>query len=639
MAEAALDQVDVLMIDPDRNAQSVLRTILGNSGFRNFQVGRSIEEMRSRVDETIPDLLISECELPDGDFCDFVSSLRHHELGRNPFVSIIALTQAPNPDTVTRISNSGVDHLVVKPFSTAQIVDRILALMKSRKLFVVTSDYIGPDRRGDSKRKNSVARIAVPNTLKAKALGNVSPEDIQKAIDITLAEVNLQKLERYDDEIVFLVDHILPALEGSRVDDTARQYMERLLFVAGDTGRRLTGTKYAHVSELCEALRTVSGSVFESLERPDSRDVQLLRPLSQAIRVGFGTNEETVAAAHEISTEALAWFRKAQEEKTTGTPRRRSTDIAHEEERPRAAEKTTSWVTKPTPNGPSSQSPGRVTSPAETAEARERGTPAEQAHLEGSFETVFVESLCSFVRQRLTPWHTGVTKPGPLPFVLSDAFYDRFEDAIRRHAAHAIPRNRRMVVLSQSLGRNDISEGVFHPLFNEPNAKDNVPRFLWNNWWDDIRSALRRDAEAPIADDVVDQDARQIWTLFQDDTAAGRYDPPRLEDIAFFKALFDYSTDGIGNGMTGLQQVLQHEATGDAQEGASRNFILAQIENQPPYFGDLLALWAFFTRRDFTPAIQKSLVASTGRTPAERRLVLPFYLRWAPDLTRRSAAG
>ena len=621
MAEMALDRVDVLMVDPDRNSQSVLRTILGNSGFRNFQTGRSIEEMRNRVDETIPDLLISECEFPDGDFCDFVSSLRHHDLGRNPFVSIIALTQAPNPDKVTRISNSGVDHLVVKPFSTAQMVDRIMALMKSRKLFVVTSDYIGPDRRRDSNRESAIARIAVPNTLRAKALGTATPEDIQRAIDITLAEVNLQKLERYDDEIGFLVDRIVPVLANGRPDAEAARHLERLLYVAGDTGRRLTGTKYAHVSELCEALLSVSDSVVASIDRPDPLDIQLLRPLSQAIRVGFGTNEKMVAAAHEISVKALERFRRAQEEKTSHTPRRRKTDAADATTPPAPSGKTAVWVSTPGEGAPAA--------PVAEPLMGTSGGPGPD------FATSFARTLCSFLHERLSPWHVEPAKQTPMPFVLSASFAACFEEIVRLHIANAIPRARRMVVLAQSLNLSESSDAVFQALFDEPNAKDNVPRFLWNSWWDEIRTALTDRAEEGSGHPFR-EDAGQIWHFLQAGAAEGGYDPPQLQDIAFLKSLFDFSPIGIHDGKTGLQQVLQHEAAGEAHEGASRNFILGQIESQPPYFGDLLALWAYFTRKDFTPAIQKSFIASTGRTPSERRLVLPFYLRWAPDLTRRS---
>lgn len=632
MAEMALDRVDILMVDPDRNAQSVLRTILGNSGFRNFQTGRSIEEMRNRVDETIPDLLISECELPDGDFCDFVYSLRHHDLGRNPFVSIIALTQAPSPDMVTRISNSGVDHLVVKPFSTAQVVDRIMTLMKSRKLFVVTSDYIGPDRRRNSNRESKINRIAVPNTLKAKALGTATPEDIQRAIDLTLAEINIQKLERYDDEIGYLVDRIVPALANGRPDTEATSYLERLLYVAGDTGRRLTGTKYAHVSELCEALLTVSDSVYASLGRPDPRDIQLLRPLSQAIRIGFGTNEKTVAAAHEISIKALERFRRAQAEKSPHTPRRRSTDTVEAEAPPSPSGKTAVWIATPE----SEEIPASPVAADPVSEATEGvAATAKPGTSVQDFNTSFARSLCAFLHDRLTPWHVESRKQAPLPFALSASFATCFEEAVRLHIANAIPRTRRMVVLAQNLNPNESSDAVFRSLFDEPNPRDNVPRFLWNSWWDEIRNALSGQADqnpnAPFR-----EDAKQIWHFLQAGAADGNYDPPQLQDIAFFKSLFDFTTTGIHNGKTGLQQVLQHEASGEAQEGASRNFMLAQIENQPPYLGDLLALWAYFTRKDFTPAIQKSFIASTGRTLSERRLVLPFYLRWAPDLTRRN---
>jgi hypothetical protein len=44
----------------------------------------------------------------------------------------------------------------------------VTAHTQARKPFVVTSDYIGPDRRQGTPRPNSAAQFAVPNTLLSK---------------------------------------------------------------------------------------------------------------------------------------------------------------------------------------------------------------------------------------------------------------------------------------------------------------------------------------------------------------------------------------------------------------------------------------------------------------------------------------
>lgn len=616
MERGTLNHVDVLMVDPDLNSRSILKTVLGSSGFRNLHVANSMGDLNRRITETVPDLLICDCHLPDGDFFDFVSRVRHHEVGRNPFVAIIAMTRRPDPEIVRRVSDCGADHLVVKPYSTAQMTDRIMQLVETRKMFVVTSNYVGPERRNDPTRASKVPRMRVPNTLKAKVKGQTDPDIIQRAVDLAIAEVNVRKLERYDDEIAFLVERIVPELKRLRIDDSVRRFLDRLLYVTEDTGRRLVGTKYAHVSELCQSLNTVVNSIVAAGTRPDPRDVQLLLPLSQAIRVGFGTSAETVSAAHEISVEALSRFRRAQAEKSKAA--KSTTVFMAEAKDPAPVER----VTAPSPATTEPETP------APTVESTDGTSLADLG-----FERAFVESLCDFIAWRLEPWHVA-DAPAPMPFLLSPAFTWRLIDGLRTHIASAIPGTRRLVVLAQSITPDKITRAFFREMFTAA-PKNNVARFLWNNWWGSVAQAL-----GPEAGHGKPTAAGQFWKALQDGAAEDGYDPPRESDIALFQALFDYDPQAVRGAMLGAQQVLQHEATGHAQEGASRNYILTQIDSLPPHCGEMVALWAFFTQgADFSPAIQKSFVASTGMYARDRRQRIPFYLRWAPDPLRRSATA
>ena len=78
-----------------------------------------------------------------------------------------------------------------------------------------------------------------------------------------------------------------------------QRFLKRLLYVAEDSRRRMVGTKYDHVSELCQSLIKVTTDIQAAGGSPESKDVKLLNPLSQAIQAGFGTG--TDAAARDIS--------------------------------------------------------------------------------------------------------------------------------------------------------------------------------------------------------------------------------------------------------------------------------------------------------------------------------------------------
>ncbi len=301
MEKLKLDVVDVLLVDPDHNTRQSIRNILYDTGFRNLRLGRRLTELRDAMVVSMPDLLISETELPDGDFCELVHAIRHHEIGTNPFLPVIALTGDPTPDMVKKVIECGADALLAKPLSAAQVLERIGILIRERKPFVVTSDYVGPDRRKDAKRKSHFPMLEVPNILKVKATGRKKEmETIQRAVDEATADVNIRKLERHAAQIAVLVDKIVPDLERGAVDEPVQQFLNRLLYVAEDSRRRMVGTKYDHMSELCQSLIKVTTDIRAAGDSPESKDVKLLSPLSQAIEAGFGTG--TAAAAHDIST-------------------------------------------------------------------------------------------------------------------------------------------------------------------------------------------------------------------------------------------------------------------------------------------------------------------------------------------------
>ena len=279
-----------------------VRTILHNNGFRGMRLGAGCADIRSALKgPALLDLLISECELGDGELGPLIHDIRHHRLGDNPFIPVIVLTRRPTPELVKSIVDAGVDDVLPKPVSTSHLLKRIHTLVEARKPFVVTSDYIGPDRRTSAERESTVPLVEVPNVLKSKITGQADPVAAAQAITAAAAEINLRKLERHAVQIGVLVEMILPAYEQGRVDGRLFLYLERLNSIAKDTSRRLAGTKYAHVSELCQSLVSVAGDIRAEKDRPLERDLMLLQPLSAAIRKGFDVREDVAAVARRIT--------------------------------------------------------------------------------------------------------------------------------------------------------------------------------------------------------------------------------------------------------------------------------------------------------------------------------------------------
>jgi CheY-like chemotaxis protein len=301
MAQFDFSDVDVLLVDPDRGAQEGINMILRNNGFSKIRQGTTLAEIEVGFKELMPDILISECQLGGNGFQRLVHQMRHHEIGENPFLPVVALTAQPTPEIVKSVVNSGADDLISKPVSSAHLLKRIEALILARKPFVVTSEYIGPNRRQANDRPEEIPLIDVPNVLRIKAIGESEALINEQAIADAVDEINIQKLERYSIQIVWLIDRLVPMLQGADGDQQVEQFVNRLLYVAEDTSRRMVGTKYEHVSDLCQSLIKVTQNVRTSLPSPDTKDVRLLPQISKAIGQGFDREEGTAAAARAIS--------------------------------------------------------------------------------------------------------------------------------------------------------------------------------------------------------------------------------------------------------------------------------------------------------------------------------------------------
>ena len=301
MSELDFSNVDVLLVDPSLNNRAMLANIMRDNGFHRMRYARTLTDVADAFNDAMPDLMVCEVDLPVAGFCDMLYRVRHHEMGNNPFVPIVGLTWTPERETVRMVIDSGADDLLVRPLSASQLLTRIRMLTLKRKPFVVTSDYIGPDRRLDS-RESKIPRVSVPNPLAHKATNDKTDiQALQREIQRTVAEVNLQKLERHSVQIEYLVKGIVPNLEKGVDDDVTQRMLDRLLYVAEDTARRLVNTKYDHVSELCQSLIKVTSTLLEAASRPGTKEVRLLTPLASAIRKGFDTTRSVADTAREIS--------------------------------------------------------------------------------------------------------------------------------------------------------------------------------------------------------------------------------------------------------------------------------------------------------------------------------------------------
>ncbi|MGB0748744.1 MAG: response regulator [Magnetospiraceae bacterium] len=296
----AFDRIGVVLIDPNNAFRRALRAGLNRMGFDQIREYRTLDEFAKSLSTSLPDLLLLNADEAELDVFEIVRAIRYHHRGENPFVPIICLTSDPTERRVLEAANSGTDHLLVKPISPAAIESRVRHMLDSRRLFVVTADYIGPDRRqGQRQKRSKVPLIEVPNVLSARIEGQ-DEDTIRAAIEATVAVFDAEKLSRSAERLVMLTETAVPRFERTGDKELILPDLQDIRDLAYDMIARLDRRSMGHVGELCHTLVEATDR-FLGVAVPDHRDLDLMQPLSMAIQQAvIPASEEEAALAREI---------------------------------------------------------------------------------------------------------------------------------------------------------------------------------------------------------------------------------------------------------------------------------------------------------------------------------------------------
>jgi DNA-binding response OmpR family regulator len=133
-------------------------------------------------------VLILNFEIESNDATYIIKQIREQKLGRDPFILSVLLLTSRDEAIVRRAMQAGSDSLLLIPFSTGQLKDQIRAQVDKRKPFIVTQDYIGPERRTDYRPGcSSAPQISVPNPVQARGLSMPTEQYEASMIEATAA--------------------------------------------------------------------------------------------------------------------------------------------------------------------------------------------------------------------------------------------------------------------------------------------------------------------------------------------------------------------------------------------------------------------------------------------------------------------
>lgn len=276
----SFENVRLTIADPSPLVRSGLKSALYAMGFRAITDTASFVKLHDLIEQDAVDLLVTASEVESNHVGYLVNELRSQRLGTNPFVVVITLLASAEPDYVRRVIDSGGDDLLLTPVAPDQLITRIQKLARTRKPFVITHDYTGPDRRTKARAfdNHSAPMLEVPNPLKirAEAIG-LDGTRLERMVRESSVTLNRIKVERYAVQLDWLVQHINASIRDGMVADpqTLAPYTTKLQHVAEDMIRRMKGTPtegqingIAEVLEIAHKLESDPAKVgYGELER------------------------------------------------------------------------------------------------------------------------------------------------------------------------------------------------------------------------------------------------------------------------------------------------------------------------------------------------------------------------------------
>ncbi|USG61728.1 response regulator [Sneathiella marina] len=300
MVNNSYQPATVLLYDPDPALRHNTRSALLNIGFGDVVAIQEFNEFIEKTSTKDFDLVLADSRAVDGDPVEAVRKIRRHVIGKNPFVNVIVSLWNTTPETVTNAINSGADDVISRPMSRTHILERVGRLVRARKPFIVTPDYLGPDRRQVPRGYPQGSAMVVPNSLQAKIENRPEFAATPEAIQAAMNAVNDRKISIFTEQLIRLSSAILLLSDANDGQGDRENVIQALRQINDRLSARIKGTALTPVLSLCEGLNDLLDNIGKSGKILEEQEQELLKQIPYAIHKGCKEVQQSASLAFDI---------------------------------------------------------------------------------------------------------------------------------------------------------------------------------------------------------------------------------------------------------------------------------------------------------------------------------------------------
>ena len=230
----------VLVVDDDEMILALVADGLGRAGYRVTTAASGVDALL-QLGEAVPDLVISDVNMPGLDGFGLIAALRQHDGLRH--VPLVFLTSRGDAADVVNGMHLGADDYVVKPFDLDVLLARVHAKISRPP---VPADRLSVDRQSGLVGPSAIGPIAARERQRSERSGrpgHVAVLDLDE-----LASVRLRFGPRAIDEIAKQLGDVLAAEVGP-LEVAGRDEQGRFVLVLPETSEEDVQERLQHLCE------------------------------------------------------------------------------------------------------------------------------------------------------------------------------------------------------------------------------------------------------------------------------------------------------------------------------------------------------------------------------------------------------